>query len=158
MGGLVGSLEEAVDNFVPLGELVDIASRFRGNTEQFHSMLSGLLRKVEGRLYRKKEGEGVNLLTYFKSKGRQWHTVVLPGVNEGVIPHGRADTEDERRLFYVGITRASSNLVLSYVRKAVGQDVGPSRFLNEMGLAIEGQEKRAPEFRPTDVDTDDVAF
>ena len=42
--------------------------------------------------------------------------------------------EEERRLFYVAMTRASSNLVISYVKSACGCDVPPSRFLYEAGL------------------------
>ena len=86
--------------------------------------------------------EGVNLKTYFGAKGRQWHTVFLPGVNQKIIPHSSAPIEDERRLFYVAMTRASSNLVLSYVRTAVREKVEPSQFLEESGAGI-GHEKRA---------------
>jgi DNA helicase-2/ATP-dependent DNA helicase PcrA len=142
LGGLVGSLEDAINNTLPLGEFVDIASRFRGDTHDFHELMAGLLAKVRGGLFHEAEGDGVNLLTYFRAKGRQWHTVILPGVNERVIPHARSPIEDERRLFYVAVTRATSNLILSYVRQAVRCSVEPSRFLFEMGLAS-AEEKRA---------------
>jgi DNA helicase-2/ATP-dependent DNA helicase PcrA len=68
--------------------------------------------------------------------------VFLPGVNQQVIPHAKANVEEERRLFYVAVTRATSNLVLSYVRQTVRSKVEPSQFLAEMGLS-EGEEKRA---------------
>ena len=48
LGGLVGSLEEALDNALPLGELVDLAERFRGDVGQFHALLGGLLERVQG--------------------------------------------------------------------------------------------------------------
>ena len=89
LGGLIGSLDQAIDNTLPLGELVDIASRFRGTTEEFHDLLSRLLQKVNGGLYHSEEGDAVNLLTYFRAKGRQWHTVVLPGANQKIIPHSK---------------------------------------------------------------------
>ena len=144
LGGLVGSLEEALDNALPLGELVDLAERFRGDVAQFHALLGGLLERVRGGLFVEREGEAdaVNLLTYFRAKGRQWHTVLVPGANQKVIPHARADLEDERRLFYVATTRATANLVFSYVRQAVRSKVEPSQFLAELGLG-EGEEKRA---------------
>ena len=144
LGGLVGSLDEALDNALPLGELVDIAGRFQGDVAQFHALLGGLLERVRGGLFVEREGEAdaVNLLTYFRAKGRQWHTVLVPGANQKVIPHARADLEDERRLFYVATTRATANLVFSYVRQAVRSKVEPSQFLAELGLG-QGEEKRA---------------
>jgi len=144
LGGLIGTLEDAIEGNLPLGELIDISSRFRGDTKQFHEMLSGLLGRVQGGLFREVEGDAVNLLTYFRAKGRQWHTVFLPGVNGKVIPHGRAaeNVDDERRLFYVAVTRPTANLILSYVRHAVRTKVEPSPFLLELGLT-EAEEKRA---------------
>jgi DNA helicase-2/ATP-dependent DNA helicase PcrA len=121
---------------------VDIASPFKGDTRQFYDLMGGLLAEVQGGLFHEAEGDGVNLLTYFRAKGRQWHTVFLAGVNERAIPHARAQVEDERRLFYVAVTRATSNLMLSYVRKAARFSVEPSRFLFEMGLET-AEEKRA---------------
>jgi DNA helicase-2/ATP-dependent DNA helicase PcrA len=112
-----------------------------GNTKQFHSRLMGLLDKVRGGLYHANEGDAVNLLTYFRAKGRQWRTVFLPGVNQQIIPHAKADVEVERRLFYVAVTRATSNLILLYVRHAVRSKVDASQFLAEMGL-VDGVEKR----------------
>jgi DNA helicase-2/ATP-dependent DNA helicase PcrA len=75
----------------------------------------------------------VTVATYFRAKGLQWPVVFLPGCNEGVVPHPRAPTDDERRLFYVALTRASQELVATWV--AVPEDeVRPSRFLIEAGL------------------------
>jgi len=142
LGGMIGSLEDAINNTLPLGEFVDIASRFKGDVRQFHDMLAGLHEKVEGGLYHVEEGDAVNLLTYFRAKGRQWNTVMIPGANQKVIPLGDANVEDERRLFYVAITRATSNLIVSYVRNAVRSKVEPSQFIEEMGLN-HAEEKRA---------------
>jgi len=139
---LVGSLEDAISNSLPLGEFVDIAGRFKGDVRQFHEMLTGLLGKVEGGLYHLEEGDAVNLLTYFRAKGRQWNTVIIPGANQKVIPLGTAHVEDERRLFYVAVTRATSNLIVSFVRHAVRSKVEPSQFIDEMGLK-DAEEKRA---------------
>jgi DNA helicase-2/ATP-dependent DNA helicase PcrA len=81
----------------------------------------------------------VALRTYFRSKGLQWQTVILIGCNDGVIPHQRAlgdprKLEEERRLFYVAMTRAEANLVVSYVKNVAKGSVAPSRFLREAGL------------------------
>lgn len=142
LGGIIGTLEDAINDNLPLGEIVDIAGRFKGDVSQFHSLLTDLLQKVEGGLYHCEEGDAVNLLTYFRAKGRQWNTVIIPGANQKVIPLARSKVEDERRLFYVAVTRATSNLVISYVRHAVRSKVEPSQFIAEMGLAS-AEEKRA---------------
>jgi len=75
----------------------------------------------------------VTVATYFRAKGLQWPVVFLPGCNEGVVPHPRAPVDDERRLFYVALTRASQELVATWVA-VPKEDVRPSRFLIEAGL------------------------
>ena len=87
----------------------------------------------DGRASRE-DAEAITVATYFRAKGLQWPVVFLPGCNEGLIPHPRAPVEGERRLFYVALTRASQELVASWV--AVPWDEArPSRFLAEAGLA-----------------------
>lgn len=81
-------------------------------------------------------GKGVRLMTLHESKGLEFHTVMIPSLNEGNIPYGKMlsgeKEEEERRLFYVGITRAKTALQLLYVKNtnASGQ---PSRFLSVFG-------------------------
>ena len=77
--------------------------------------------------------DAVTVATYFRAKGLQWPAVFLPGCNEGLIPHPRAAVDAERRLFYVALTRASHELVASWVAVPRGE-VRPSRFLTEAGL------------------------
>jgi DNA helicase-2/ATP-dependent DNA helicase PcrA len=82
----------------------------------------------------------VTLMTLHSAKGLEFPAVFLTGLEEGVFPHARsvdtpADLEEERRLCYVGITRAERYLYLSYAlhRRIHGYGVGePSRFLHEM--------------------------
>lgn len=105
--GMIGSLEDVVDNEVPLGEVYELAASFRGRVDAFVDTVDTALRRAK----EAKAGEeqnGVALATYFKAKGLQWHTVILTSCNEGLIPHKKAPVEDERRLFYVALTRASS--------------------------------------------------
>ena len=75
------------------------------------------------------QGVGVNLLTYHRAKGLEWDAVFLPAIDEGTLPIRQAKTDEqvaeERRLLYVGITRARTHLALSWSRK-------PSRFLAEI--------------------------
>jgi DNA helicase-2/ATP-dependent DNA helicase PcrA len=130
---MVGSLEDAVDQKVPLAEISEVAATFRDDTAAFVETLHSALERARitgaGR-----DELGVALATYFKAKGLQWHSVILATCNDGLIPHRKAPVEDERRLFYVAMTRASSNLLISYVDNAISTKVVPSRFLSEAGL------------------------
>jgi len=131
--GMFGSLEDMINEQVPLGEIYEIAINFKGSTKDFVNAIITALNKAQI-TQAGKHVDGVALLTYFKSKGLQWHTVFLSSCNEGLIPHKRANIEDERRLFYVALTRASSNLIISYVKKTCNNLVSPSRFLYEAEL------------------------
>ena len=132
--GMIGSLEEVVEEKVPLGELYDVAANFKGNIGDFVETMERALERARLSNAGHDEKAGVGLLTYFRSKGRQWHTVILTTCNDGIIPHKKAPIEDERRLFYVAMTRASSNLLISYLKNICKNNVSPSRFLAEAGL------------------------
>jgi len=132
--GMIGSLEDVVQERVPLGEIYDVAASFGGSISEFVMAMEKALDLAKKRDAGRDEETGVGLLTYFKAKGRQWHSVILTSCNEGLIPHKRAPIEDERRLFYVALTRASSNLLISYLRDACRTKVSPSRFLKEAEL------------------------
>jgi DNA helicase-2/ATP-dependent DNA helicase PcrA len=133
MSGMVGTLEDALDQRVPLGEIVEVAANYGGSIGEFVATMERALQRGR-RSNAGHDQDGVALLTYFKSKGLQWHTVVLTSCNEGLIPHSRGQIEDERRLFYVAMTRASANLLVSYLANALNHKVAPSRFLTEAGL------------------------
>jgi len=132
--GIIGSLEDVIDHRVPLGEIFDLAANHKGGEKDFLMTMESALSRARQRHAGRAEDDGVALLTYFKAKGRQWHTVILTTCNQGLIPHKKAPLEDERRLFYVAMTRASANLVISYVGKSCNNKVKPSQFLAEAGL------------------------
>ncbi len=73
--------------------------------------------------------EGVRLMTVHAAKGLEFETVFMGGLTEGRFPDERSEIEEERRLFYVGITRAKRYLFLSSI---IDKHKAPSRFLKEM--------------------------
>ena len=88
------------------------------------------------------EKNQVQLMTIHASKGLEFPVVLLVGIEEDLLPHKRlgGDLDEERRLFYVGITRAQKKLTLTYCRrrKKMGQikPVFPSRFLTDCSNAL----------------------
>ena len=93
----------------------------------------------------------VNVLTLHASKGLEFPVVFIPACEEGILPHympgQKIDLEEERRLLYVGMTRAQHHLYLSSAKKRMLQGQNherePSRFLNSISEAlIERQQRR----------------
>ena len=88
------------------------------------------------------KADEVQMMTLHACKGLEFPVVLLLGLEEELLPHSRLgqNTDEERRLFYVGVTRAQKHLVLSRVRqrKRYGrlQDVAPSRFLLELDATL----------------------
>ena len=109
------------------------------------------------------EGAKINLMTMHAAKGLEFDVVFLPGWEEGLFPHqksleekGDFALEEERRLAYVGITRAKKEAYLSFAMKRAyhgdWMDVLPSRFINE--IPDESVEKNEVSLR----DNDDFEF
>lgn len=139
-----GALDSRVDN---LDELVSVASRFVKSDDEDAAALSELVAFLAYASLEAGEGQtqagedGVQLMTLHSAKGLEFPAVFLGGMEEGLFPNARSveetgRLEEERRLAYVGITRARQKLVLSYAesRRLHGQDMYglPSRFLREI--------------------------
>ena len=121
-----------------LARLVRLAEQFDGDVPAFVASLHERFGATAGR--------GVHLLTLHRAKGLEFEAVFLPRLEEGELPNRRADVDDERRLLYVGITRAKRHLLVTWAGK-------PSRFLAELGVtkparpgreATWSQSRRAP--------------
>lgn len=113
------------------------------SAEEFLAQLSLLGNTDDEVTTSKKEAPSITLSTIHQAKGLEWSVVFLIGLCDGMFPHQRAledddpnSLEEERRLFYVGITRAKDELYLSYPRwnsRPTGAtfELQPSRFLDE---------------------------
>ncbi len=81
----------------------------------------------------------VTLATLHAAKGLEWPTVYVAGCTEGLLPISYATTpeeiEEERRLLYVGVTRAQSRLRVSWAAASAGRPRNPSRFLSDLAAA-----------------------
>lgn len=80
--------------------------------------------------------DGVQFMTMHGAKGLEFDTVFILGANEGVTPYKKAETkeeiEEERRMFYVAMTRAKRKLILTYTKEKNGKAMRPSRFIEEI--------------------------
>ena len=128
-GGLVEGLgEQEETRQADLGRLVRLAETFDADGS---ATAGEFLADLEGRFRSDGDGRGVQLLTYHRSKGLEFEAVLLPRLEEGELPVRQAkedeQIEEERRLLYVGITRAKRHLAISWAGKR-------SRFLTELGL------------------------
>ena len=123
-----------------LGEILDrLSESAKGmNTlKEWEEYIEEYTRKLEEQAGRQKK-EGVQISTLHGAKGLEYDQVYILNVNEGSIPYRKAvlapAVEEERRLFYVGMTRARKHLTLCYVKKQYEKEREPSRFLKEAGL------------------------
>ncbi|MBQ6322685.1 MAG: ATP-dependent helicase, partial [Lachnospiraceae bacterium] len=77
--------------------------------------------------------DAVVFSTFHAAKGLEYEAVFIPDLNEDIVPHhkarGETDLEEERRLLYVGMTRAKKYLYLSFLTARYGRSQHPSRFL-----------------------------
>jgi DNA helicase-2/ATP-dependent DNA helicase PcrA len=139
-----GSAESRVEN---LDELSNVAARFRRTPEDLEAGLSELAAFLSHAALEAGEGQGeawqdcVQLMTLHSAKGLEFPHVFLVGMEDGLFPSQKSTEEagrleEERRLAYVGITRAREHLVLTYAESrrlhGVESYARPSRFLGEI--------------------------
>lgn len=144
--------DEAIEN---INELINSAAEYDRNTEEpsLLDYLQTIALYSDTDAYDPNAGR-VSLMTLHAAKGLEFGQVFILGVEEGILPHERSmeggpdEFEEERRLFFVGITRAKDRLTISHVRHRVlrGQYLRtvPSPFLYEIGYA--GQSSGAVDF------------
>ncbi len=111
-------IEEKLQNKEKLTELIELAESFSGNLQEFMKFIA-----LGGELAGYKAGaEKVSLLTLHAAKGLEFECVFLAGCEQGLLPYAifknnQPDPDEERRLFYVGMTRARRFLFLTHARR-----------------------------------------
>ncbi len=131
---------EDVSRLENIAELLRVATKF----ETMADFLENIALIQDGYMHTTKglaQNKGVQMMSLHSAKGLEFSIVFLVGVEEGLLPHSRSllspdDLEEERRLCYVGITRAKKRLFFSYatVRYSFGSTAQnlPSRFLKDI--------------------------
>ena len=135
--------EYAIKRRIKLEELMDIVHEIEERAKEFKTIEDwfshieeygeNLRRQAE---HRAPSQNAVQLLTMHGAKGLEFHTVFVIGANEDICPYKKAETaeeiEEERRLFYVAMTRAKKRLVISYSKERNGKKMKQSRFVGEL--------------------------
>jgi DNA helicase-2/ATP-dependent DNA helicase PcrA len=149
-------------------ELRSVASQVKDVSELLEQI--ALVGSEQDSQERERGESGVTLMSLHAAKGLEFETVFLAGLEEGLFPHSRAlmerdQMEEERRLCYVGITRAKQRLFLSYARRRLlygtFQQQLPARFLKEIPAHLLSGEPvlgRPAEQRSRHVDFDDPSL
>ncbi len=123
-----------------LSELEERSKSFR-SYEDWQAHIDAYTEELKEQMSRKRENpyghrQCLQLMTMHGAKGLEFDNVFIIHANEGDTPYQKAETaeelEEERRMFYVAMTRAKNRLVLSCVREKNGSAVQPSRFLAEL--------------------------
>lgn len=121
-----------------LDELSDLAKPFQNYKEWFENMEQYAL-ELEKQVKKKKDvqqEDAVAFVTMHGSKGLEYDIVFIVDVNEGIIPHQKAvleeDIEEERRMFYVAMTRAKKELYIYFAKERFSKEFTMSRFLAEL--------------------------
>ena len=119
-----------------LSEVQDTTRGFKSFADWFSHVEEYSQQLKEQSQQQKLRGDGVTVSTLHSVKGLEYDTVYILDVNEGNIPYHKAqqesEIEEERRMFYVGMTRARTNLYIYSVRERHGKKQESSRFVEEI--------------------------
>ena len=126
----------AEDLMEVLNELQESARAYKTYDEWFAYMERYIKDMVEVRKRQQEVKEGVHLATMHSSKGLEYDKVFILDAAEGITPYKKAvldaDLEEERRMFYVAMTRAKKELTICWAKKQFSHELTVSRFVEEM--------------------------
>ncbi len=132
---LAAEQNQSVDSYMKTAEELQKRFAMFGSLEELEHHIAGYRDNSQIQV-KKQDGNGVVLMTYHASKGLEFDRVYLPDCNEGVIPHKKSilpsQIEEERRLFYVAMTRAKEELHIMFVEGTKEEKHLISRFLKNV--------------------------
>lgn len=127
---------ESDDCYSILGDLENSAAEYNNFNDWFVHMDEYKDELIEARKKSNENDKGVRLMTFHSSKGLEFDIVYIIDVNEGSVPYKKAkgvdEIEEERRMFYVAMTRARKNLFICYCVENFGKSIGKSDFVIEL--------------------------
>ena len=128
----------SLSNMIEIADEITETAKGTESGTEFVRKMEELSHHMKEQSQQKGNTHGVTLTTFHGAKGLEFGAVFLPSLAEGIIPYekGRKGSalEEERRLFYVGLTRTKDRLFLSFTENRYEKPLKPSRFLMEMGL------------------------
>lgn len=137
---------KAEELFEVMEELASSAKNFKSFSEWFVHIEEYTQQLKEQAKKQVSEKKGITISTLHSIKGLEFDAVFLMDVNEGSLPYHKAVTEssieEERRLFYVGITRARKFLWILYAKNRHEKELEVSRFLTESGLVLKEEKDK----------------
>ena len=127
---------ESDDCYSILGDLENSAAEYNTFNDWFVHMDEYKDELIEARKKSNENDKGVSLMTFHSSKGLEFDIVYIIDVNEGSVPYKKAkgvdEIEEERRMFYVAMTRARKKLFICYCVENFGKSIGKSDFVIEL--------------------------
>ena len=127
---------ESDDCYSILGDLENSAAEYNTFNDWFVHMDEYKDELIEARKKSNENDKGVRLMTFHSSKGLEFDIVYIIDVNEGSVPYKKAkgvdEIEEERRMFYVAMTRARKKLFICYCVENFGKSIGKSDFVIEL--------------------------
>jgi len=132
----------ATSRKINLEELYEVLDEFQENCKDMNTLdellehIDNYNEELERNLSKAREiSDAINMITFHGAKGLEFKVVFIIDANEGITPYKKAvleaDIEEERRMFYVAVTRAKTYLHIYYSKDRFGKEMQPSRYVGE---------------------------